>query len=62
MDELDRTARVDEALRTAASLDWPHVAACFFDLYDALHRRFQKLREVPVAVQAAPDECSTVSL
>jgi alpha-1,6-mannosyltransferase len=62
MDELDRTARVDEALRTAASFDWPHVAACFFDLYDALHRRFQKLREVPVAVQAAPEECSTVSL
>jgi alpha-1,6-mannosyltransferase len=61
-DEPARNARIDEALRTAASFDWPHVAAAFFDFYDTLHQRFQKLREVPVAVQAASEECSTVSL
>jgi glycosyltransferase involved in cell wall biosynthesis len=60
--ELERTARIAEALRTAASFDWPHVAAVFFDLYDTLHQRFQKSREVSVGVRTASEECSTVSL
>jgi alpha-1,6-mannosyltransferase len=61
-DEITRAARIAEALRTATNFDWPHVAACFFDLYDALHQRFQKMREVPVGARTASEECPTVSV
>ena len=61
-DDPARTAKVDQALRTVANFDWPQVAAAFFQLYDDLHRRFQKLRPVPVGTQAATEECQTVNL
>jgi glycosyltransferase involved in cell wall biosynthesis len=34
--EAARSAKVERAIRTAAKLDWSHVAASFFDLYDGL--------------------------
>jgi glycosyltransferase involved in cell wall biosynthesis len=34
--EAARSAKVERAIRTAAKLDWSHVAASFFDLYNGL--------------------------
>jgi len=61
-DDIFRAAKVEQALRTAVNFDWPQVATVFFDLYDALHRRFQELRDMPVGAQAASEECSSSSL
>lgn len=52
-----KSNRIEQALRTAANFDWPHVAAVFFDLYDELHRRFQNLR----ALAPGARSCSEVS-
>jgi len=35
-DEGAKSAKVERAIRTAAKLDWSHVAASFFDLYDGI--------------------------
>jgi alpha-1,6-mannosyltransferase len=44
-DHAARAAKTEQALRTAASFDWPQVAAIFFELYDDLHKRFRKLSD-----------------
>jgi len=36
VDEAARSAKVELAIRTAAKLDWSHVAASCFDLYDGI--------------------------
>lgn len=51
-DDADRTARTQQALRTAANFDWPQVAAIFFELYDDLHKRFRKMYDM--TAQPAP--------
>jgi hypothetical protein len=40
--EADKSAKVERAIRTAAKLDWSHVAASFFDLYEGFTRVSKK--------------------
>ena len=53
-DDAARAARIQQALRTAATFDWPQIAAIFFELYDALHKRFRKMYDL--IAQRAPSE------
>jgi alpha-1,6-mannosyltransferase len=57
-----RTAKIEQALHTAANFDWPQVAAVFFQLYDALHKRFRRLHDVPAQTQVYFEAHRTVSL
>ena len=41
-----KAKKIEQALQTAASFDWPQIAAIFFDLYDELHKRFRKPYDV----------------
>ena len=50
-DETARNAKTSRALRTAAGFDWPQVASIFFDLYDDLYRRSQKLDKAHAAAR-----------
>jgi alpha-1,6-mannosyltransferase len=54
-DPVSRAVKIDQALRTAANFDWPQVAAAFFELYDALHKRFRNVGDVPAGVQASSE-------
>jgi alpha-1,6-mannosyltransferase len=51
-DDSARAVKIEQALQAAANFDWPHVAAVFFELYDALHKRFRKLCGMPAGAQA----------
>jgi glycosyltransferase involved in cell wall biosynthesis len=61
-DDAARMAKIQQALRTAATFDWPQVAAVFFDLYDDLHRRFRKLYNVTANVRAPSEAYPTANL
>jgi alpha-1,6-mannosyltransferase len=61
-EENARAAKVEQALRTAANFDWPQVAAVFFQLYDTLHSRFRRLRDMPAEAQAYSEVYPSASL
>lgn len=60
--EAVRTAKIEQAIRTAASFDWPQVAAVFFNLYDDLHRRFRRLYDQPADAQLSSEVFPAASL
>jgi alpha-1,6-mannosyltransferase len=54
-DDAARALKIGKGLRTAASFDWPQVAAVFFELYDDLHRRFRETYDVAPESHATPE-------
>lgn len=53
-DEAIKAAKIERALQTAASLDWPRIVAIFFDLYDELYTRFHESFDLAAGVRLSP--------
>jgi len=53
-DNTAKAAKVERAMQTAAKLDWPQVAASFFELYDELYARFERAHVTAAEAREAP--------